>query len=254
MSEQKLKILHLGAGSAADTNAVVRSYFDEHEVTHFGEDPEVVKASPLRTFINLLKEYGVSHVISQIYRRARRAIRNTKSRAGQERIAAGSYRLIKWHYELGDRLPFDDNSYDAVYSEHFFEHLFHDEALELFREIFRVLVPNGVVRTTVPDPDLRMYLPPEPVGFPTNRMSFSSPSKHKTRWNVYSLKTILQCAGFTTNAVVWCDRHGIFHTTLHSKNYAADYSVPQLLKTEFLLRAEYVQREQSLIVDGCKDI
>ena len=36
-----------------------------------------------------------------------------------------------FYYQKGDRLPFDDNSINLVFSEHFFEHLFFDEALSL---------------------------------------------------------------------------------------------------------------------------
>jgi predicted SAM-dependent methyltransferase len=53
--------------------------------------------------------------------------------------------------DLRQRLPFADRSFDAAYSSHFIEHLHRSEALALFRELKRVLVPGGVCRTLVPD-------------------------------------------------------------------------------------------------------
>src|SRR4051794_3000216 len=46
---------------------------------------------------------------------------------------------IPFYYKKGDRLPFDNGCFSFVFSEHFFEHLFLDEACELFRECFRVM-------------------------------------------------------------------------------------------------------------------
>jgi predicted SAM-dependent methyltransferase len=48
-------------------------------------------------------------------------------------------------------LPFKDNSFDAVYSSHFLEHLTKPQADFVLSEIFRVLKPDGVVRIVVPD-------------------------------------------------------------------------------------------------------
>jgi predicted SAM-dependent methyltransferase len=54
--------------------------------------------------------------------------------------------------DLRGRLPFPDNSFDAVFSSHTVEHLHRDEALRLLRESFRVLKPGGGrCRTLVPD-------------------------------------------------------------------------------------------------------
>src|SRR5215831_13178788 len=49
-------------------------------------------------------------------------------------------------------LPFSDNSVDAIYSEHSFEHLDLDaEAKPYLRECLRCLRPGGVIRLVVPD-------------------------------------------------------------------------------------------------------
>ena len=49
------------------------------------------------------------------------------------------------------RLPFDDNSFDVVYSSHVLEHFAPDTAQALLRECHRILKPNGILRTVLPD-------------------------------------------------------------------------------------------------------
>jgi predicted SAM-dependent methyltransferase len=48
-------------------------------------------------------------------------------------------------------LPFPDASASVVYTSHMLEHLLPSDALELLREIRRVLAPAGVARVAVPD-------------------------------------------------------------------------------------------------------
>lgn len=55
------------------------------------------------------------------------------------------------HHDLKYGLPFDDASVDFVYSSHFLEHLFRQDARRLLTESLRVLKPGGVVRVVVPD-------------------------------------------------------------------------------------------------------
>ena len=53
--------------------------------------------------------------------------------------------------DLRKRLPFADNSVDAVYSSHVLEHLYRVEAQRLLKEAYRILKPGAVCRTLVPD-------------------------------------------------------------------------------------------------------
>jgi ubiquinone/menaquinone biosynthesis C-methylase UbiE len=46
-------------------------------------------------------------------------------------------------------LPFDDNSFDVVYSKSFIEHLYYPE--KYLEEAYRVLKPGGKILTLVPD-------------------------------------------------------------------------------------------------------
>lgn len=48
-------------------------------------------------------------------------------------------------------LPFEESSFDVVYSSHVLEHFSIQDGLSLLNEIYRVLKPNGIVRIVVPD-------------------------------------------------------------------------------------------------------
>lgn len=70
-------------------------------------------------------------------------------------LASGK-RLYKWpqhvrYLNLKKKLPFSDETIDAIYASHVWEHLYLDEALRLTEECFRVLKPGGFLRIVVPD-------------------------------------------------------------------------------------------------------
>lgn len=54
------------------------------------------------------------------------------------------------------KLPFDDNSVDAIYTSHTFEHIFPDRLPFVLSECRRVLKKNGVIRIVVPDIDIAL--------------------------------------------------------------------------------------------------
>lgn len=73
------------------------------------------------------------------------------------------------------RLPFEDNSIESIISHHFFEHV-GDGFMALVDDIYRVLVPGGILRAITPlfpswsavsDPDHRRYFMAEDGGWCT---------------------------------------------------------------------------------------
>lgn len=58
------------------------------------------------------------------------------------------YNNIQWGT---DRLPFPDESVDLVYASHVLEHIFWYKAEDAFREVHRILKPNGKLEIWVPD-------------------------------------------------------------------------------------------------------
>lgn len=55
--------------------------------------------------------------------------------------------------------PYDDNTFDFVYSEHLLEHLPYAAGKNMLKECYRVLKPEGVLRLSVPSLDflIRLY-------------------------------------------------------------------------------------------------
>ena len=55
------------------------------------------------------------------------------------------------------KLPFRENSIKYIYSSHFFEHISDDCAINLFKEVKRVLRADGLLRIVVPNFELLHY-------------------------------------------------------------------------------------------------
>jgi SAM-dependent methyltransferase len=64
------------------------------------------------------------------------------------------------YLNITKRLPFADQSVDAVYFSHVLEHLHLDEGRRLLAECYRILKPDGIIRVLVPDTEyfLNNYL------------------------------------------------------------------------------------------------
>jgi predicted SAM-dependent methyltransferase len=68
--------------------------------------------------------------------------------------------LIDFPIDITQRLPFADNSLDAIYAEELIEHVDLHSARIFFKDAKRVLKPTGALRMTTPDIKkvCRMYL------------------------------------------------------------------------------------------------
>lgn len=55
------------------------------------------------------------------------------------------------YHDLAYGLPLPSESADFIYSSHFFEHLFRDDAAKLLSDCNRVLKVDGVIRISIPD-------------------------------------------------------------------------------------------------------
>jgi predicted SAM-dependent methyltransferase len=158
--------------------------------------------------------------------------------------------FLDYFYTKGSRLPFNDLSISFIYSEHFFEHLFLDEAGELLKECFRVLKHGGVIRTAVPDADLRTYEPAEPAEFTVGGKSWNDPQKHKSRWSVYSFGYLLTMTGFKPFPFVYCDRDGNY---VKKKPGLGQTEYTECIEKDLIGRTDYIKRlNHSLCIDGIK--
>jgi SAM-dependent methyltransferase len=55
------------------------------------------------------------------------------------------------HHNLAFGIPFRNESIDFLYSSHWLEHIYYEQAQFIMREVRRVLKPSGTVRICVPD-------------------------------------------------------------------------------------------------------
>lgn len=243
--------LHLGAGRLENLPESIASTFAAPTWMNLG-DPSRIRhdSGALAKMRRHAGYHGWRAVPKEVFRALRRPGANGTGAPG----AATHFSV--WVYRKGDPLLFDDRSITFIFSEHFFEHLFFDEAAALLRECSRVLLPGGIIRTVVPDADLRADLLPEPVGFPGVRTSWTDPAKHKTRWSVYMLAELLDLCGLRPVPVRFFDKTGRL-TDLAAPDIAAAYQAlfppgEGPIDSELAGRVDYIQRMNSLIVDGVK--
>lgn len=204
---------------------------------HLGDPPNFQAFSEKGTFISFLKIL------------ARRGLRWIRPEVGRRPALYESTNFEPWVFNDGDKLRFEDNSFSFVYSEHFLEHLRFDVAIQLLLELKRVLAVGGVVRIVVPDADYRTYEPQEPLGFPSVKLPFHHPNKHKVRWNVYMLKSAMECAGLRAIPLVYCDENGNFEDRDPKHAYS---NLQPIVDPEFVYSLAYIARRRSLVVDGLK--
>jgi predicted SAM-dependent methyltransferase len=107
------------------------------------------------------------------------------------------------HHNILNGIPFADGVADYIYSSHFFEHFFYDEAAFIAREALRVLKPDGVLRVCVPDLEIAVntYLAGHREAalqyfFEGGKSDYFS--RHKYMYDFALLKNLLEKAGFRT--------------------------------------------------------
>ncbi len=139
-------------------------------------------------------------------------------------IGSGNVRLKGWINMDVQRLPgvdviadvtrgldFEDETVEAVFSEHFLEHLALDDALRFLAEVHRVLAEGAWLRLSTPNLDWVWYThyrlegtagEKRAAAFAINR-AFRG-WRHQFVWNREMLKEALAACGF--EAIRWCRR------------------------------------------------
>lgn len=85
----------------------------------------------------------------------------------------------------GKNFPLLDNSIDAFYSSHTFEHASYEKVDLLLDEMFRTLKPGGKVRIVVPDYDIAIHCYINKIPFPQNFPSGGSNKYQITRLHAF---------------------------------------------------------------------
>jgi predicted SAM-dependent methyltransferase len=240
--------LQLGASRLEDLDVSVLEHFLDDSWLHLGDASPPERAPRLARWAGQLRRHPVRFAGLVLRELSGRSARPRRSPLPAEALYART-RFEPFYFRKEDRLAFPDASFDYIFSEHFLHHLFFDEGLALLRECHRILRPRGVVRTVVPDADLRTYAPPEPAGYPDVRESFLSPLKHKTRYSVYMLSEALRLAGFTPVPLRYCDREGRYVRRDPAELRDTYRGCPE---TTLVFDLSHVIRIDSLIVDGIK--
>jgi predicted SAM-dependent methyltransferase len=136
-------------------------------------------------------------------------------------LGAGPTKFPGWFHtdkELLDVTSLNDwdalftrDSIDSLLSEHMLEHLTANEARTATSLCFRYLKSGGVFRVAVPDGYRR-----DPV---YAAAASSKEEGHHVVYNVDSLSTLLQTAGFTTTPLEYFDAEEQFHAFAWDGDY-----------------------------------
>lgn len=98
--------------------------------------------------------------------------------------------------DLSRRLPFNDNSFDFVFSEEVIEHFDKHTSFEALKEVRRILRPNGVARFTTPRLEffVESFEKSDLLGEHFNWIFYEH--GHRYIYTVTSLEAALNAAGF----------------------------------------------------------
>lgn len=107
------------------------------------------------------------------------------------------------YHDLALSLPLHDNTIDFIYSSHFFEHLFKDDAANLLKACAQGLKPGGMIRISIPDLAYAVSLYGlgkktemlEDYFFVAGKSSYLA--RHKYMYDFDLIKTALEQAGFS---------------------------------------------------------
>ena len=136
-------------------------------------------------------------------------------------------------------LDFEDS--EALYAEHFLEHLTIDQALDFLAEAHRVLAEDGLLRLSTPNLEwvwvthYRLGAPPEERrlhGLRLNRAFYGW--EHRFLWNRPLLERAVEATGFTDLA--WPrrgeSRHEIFRGIERHETWEDSEELPHILIVE----------------------
>lgn len=113
------------------------------------------------------------------------------------------------YHDLALSLPLHDNTVDFIYSSHFFEHIFKDDAATLLKACAKALKPGGMIRISIPDLAYAVSLYGlgkktemlEDYFFVAGKGSYLA--RHKYMYDFDLIRTALEQAGFS--GVTRCD-------------------------------------------------
>ena len=252
-SIQTVRRLQLGTSRLEKLEKEVLDVFLDKSWLHLGDANVPENSQEKRSwayFCRKLKRRSIiEHVVHNLSKPFRRKKKAIESKSDIDDLYSQT-NFVEYYYTKGDRLPLEDGSVEFVYSEHFFEHLFLDEALALMRECNRVLKSNGVIRTCVPDEINNFCLGTSTGEVIDEGLPYTDPRKHKIMWTVYSLCEALAICGFQAVPLHFSKKDGV-RVQHEPSSMSGKYS--ECCDKEMVNNLDYVRRKpMSLLVDGIK--
>lgn len=135
----------------------------------------------------------------------------------------------------------DFKNVEAVYAEHFLEHLRVDGAMAFLKNCHQILADDGLIRLSTPNLDW-VYLThyqPHMTGPPKIEMAIRINRafhgwEHQFLWNRDMLTEALEACGFAD--LSWCrygeSEHDVFRGIEHHETYEDDDDLPHVLLVE----------------------
>lgn len=98
--------------------------------------------------VYVLYKYLPRFVLKNIYKRT-----NNSDNYSLETLMNKIKRSHIIHHDLNYGLPFYDGSVPYIFTSHFLEHLYYEDAEKFLKESYRVLKPGGAIRICIPSLD-----------------------------------------------------------------------------------------------------
>ena len=101
--------------------------------------------------------------VARLHRRGLRKLKGTNLGQSKLNVGCGKNKKAGWlnvdlnddadiSLDMREPLPFENESFQMIYSEHFLEHIdYPEQTLAFLRECYRVLEPGGIFSVGVPD-------------------------------------------------------------------------------------------------------
>ena len=134
--------LQLGASRLEYLEPTIRDQFARPEWIHLGDSLPSERLID-KGVVYIFRHYSISYIVRRVLLKLERRDANAKAAGVDLESLYARTNFEPYHYRRGERLPFPDRMFTYIFSEHFFEHLFLDEAVDLLRECQRVMTEGG---------------------------------------------------------------------------------------------------------------
>ena len=152
-------------------------------------------------------------------------------------------------FDVRKGLPYQDSFLRYVYSSHFFEHLYADEARAFLLECFRVSKPGGILRLAVPDLEICCRCYWESV----SREDLAA-DNHAPAADILVAESMMAPDAAPQGFVNGILRPLLGRATLHCWNYDAHSLTSRLVQADFVKVGRKGFRESDIPDIECLDL